>query len=119
MTATSRTRTATAPTRKELLKALAERGYSGPRSFTATALRRILDWFRTSAPVAEADGIPSGALISMHPDLQPQAAHPRRISQRKQAVLDALVDVGMILSNDGAAKAKVYLAEKIDALQTS
>lgn len=55
----------------------------------------------------------------MHPDLRPQAAHPRRISQRQQAVLDALVDVQMILSNDGAAKAKVYLAEKIDALQTS
>lgn len=46
MTRSNPTRTTTASTRKDLLGSLAEFGYTGPTSFTAAVLRRILDWVR-------------------------------------------------------------------------
>jgi len=46
MTGSNPTRTTTASTRKDLLGSLAEFGYTGPTSFTAAVLRRILDWVR-------------------------------------------------------------------------
>jgi hypothetical protein len=119
MTDTSPTRTATALTRKDLLDSLRERGYAGPTSFTATVLRRVLDWVRAGSPKDQADGIPNGALFAVYPDLRPQPVSAKRISQRQQAVLDALIDVQAVLSNDGAAKAKVYLSAKIDELSAA
>lgn len=119
MTDTNPTRTATAPTRKDLLDSLVERGYAGPTSFTASVLRRVLDWVRAGSPIDQADGIPTGVLYAVHPDLRPQPVKAKRINQRQQAVLDALIDVQTVLSNDGAAKAKVYLATKIDELSAA
>lgn len=116
MTDTNPTRTSTAPTRKDLLDSLAERDYTGPTSFTATVLRRVLDWVRAGSPADQADGIPSGVLYAVHPELRPQPIKVKRISQRQQAVLEALVEVQAVLSNDGAAKAKAFLADKIDGL---
>lgn len=116
MTDTTPTRTATAPTRKDLLDSLTERGYAGPTSFTATVLRRVLDWLRAGSPTDQIDGIPTGVLYAVHPDLRPQPVKVKRINQRQQAVLEALVEVQSVLSNDGAAKAKTYLADKINEL---
>lgn len=57
-------------TRTELLAALAERGYSGPVSFTATTLRDVLAWLEAGAPEAD-ESIPNGARFAVHPHLRP------------------------------------------------
>ncbi|WP_186315163.1 hypothetical protein [Curtobacterium sp. BH-2-1-1] len=116
---TTPSRTATAPTRKDVLALLSERGYAGPTSFTVTVLRRVLDWVRAGGPADQADGIPAGVLFAVHPDLRPQLTKAKRISQRQQAVLDALVEVQAVLSNDGATKAKAFLADKINELSAA
>jgi hypothetical protein len=57
-------------TRKDLLARMVELGYTGPTSYTATVLRDVVEWLEAGAPQGN-EGIPSGVLYAVHPDLRP------------------------------------------------
>lgn len=78
-----------APTgRAAVLKELADLGWDGPTSYTATVLRDdLLPWVAAGKP-ADAANVPAGAMNYAHP--QPKTAKARRLSKN---YLAALADV--------------------------
>ena len=74
--------------RAAVLKELADLGWDGPTSYTATTLRDdLLPWVAAGKP-ADAANIPAGAMNHAHP--QPKTAAARRLSKN---YLAALADV--------------------------
>lgn len=105
---------AKAPTRKELLAALDKHKYEGPRSFTATTLGVVVAWLDAKAPATKADGIPTGVLYAVHPELKPvKAAAVRKPSKTYVAGYDA----AMVAVREHLASAKTVgdVAKFIDA----
>lgn len=108
------TKAATAkPTRAELLALLDQHKYTGPRSFTATMLSGIVGWLDAKAPKDKIDGVPTGAVHAVHPDLKPEpAAKARRLST---GYLAALADVLAVLDGAHGGDVRAFV---VDGLST-
>ena len=86
-------------TRADLLARLDHHKYAGPRSYTATTLSAVAEWLDAKAPKDKIDGVPSGVVFAVHPDLRPVAA-PKAKTLSK-GYLSALADVLAVLDQSG------------------
>lgn len=80
-----------------MLTRMAELGYNGPTSYTATVLREsVLPWLEAGAPEGD-ESIPAGVMQAMHPHLRPAP----KAKKLPAAYLRALADLRAML-DDGA-----------------
>ena len=104
-------------TRADLLALLDKHSYAGPRSYTATTLSAVAEWLDAKAPKDKIDGVPSGVVFAVHPDLRPVAA-PKAKTLSKTYIAgrrDALVEVGSLIQGKDASVAALrsWLLEQV------
>ena len=91
------------PTRSDLLTQLADLGWSGPTSYTATILNDVLVPWVAGGMSTDAEGIPAGAMNHAHPkpkaERQPSAAYTKGFNE-------ALINL-TVLIKDGATFTEV------------
>ncbi|WP_440709738.1 hypothetical protein [Herbiconiux sp. YIM B11900] len=97
--------TTRAPSRVEALAILKDKGYTGPTSFTVTALREILAWFEVGTP-KDAGSIPTGVLYAVHPDLRPaKTTTAKALTKHQEGYQAALSDIAAFGNNLKAIQA--------------
>ena len=84
-------------TRTDLLALLDKHKYAGPRSYTASMLSGIVEWLDAKAPKDKIDGVPSGVVFAVHPEMRPVAAPKAKTLSKNY--LAALADVLNALDN--------------------
>ena len=110
---TAKKATTAKPTRADLLALLDQHKYTGPRSFTATTLSGIVEWLDAKAPKDKVDGVPTGAVYAVHPDLKPEpVVKARRLSA---GYLSALADVLAVLDGAHGGDVRAFV---VDGLAT-
>ncbi|GGD15514.1 hypothetical protein [Nocardioides daphniae] len=95
--------------RSALLDELKAAGWTGPTSYTATALREtLLPWVKAGCPAGN-EGIPAGAMNHAHP--KPKVERKTRASKARVA---ALGDVATLIQGGASlADVKKWLAEQL------
>ena len=106
-------------TRADLLARLDHHKYAGPRSYTATVLSGIVEWLDAKAPKDKIDGVPSGVVYAVHPEMRPVAA-PKAKTLSKTYIAgrrDALVEVGSLMQGKDASVAALrsWLLAQVEA----
>ena len=99
-------------TRADLLALLDKHNYTGPRSYTATTLSAVAEWLDAKAPKDKIDGVPSGVVYAVHPEMRPVAApKTRRLSK---GYLWALADVlDHMDSDEGGGDVRAFVTERL------
>lgn len=109
------------PTRNDLLRQLADLGWTGPTSYTATILNDVLvPWIAAGCQDGQAqrEQVPAGAMNHAHP--KPKAERKQSASYLKGRH-DALVEVGSLMQGKGATVAMLrsWLLEQVEAIAAS
>ena len=106
--------------RADLLALLDKHKYTGPRSYTATALSAAVEWLDAKASKDKIDGVPSGVVYAVRPEMRPATA-PKAKTLSKTYIAgrrDALVEVGSLMQGKDASVAALrsWLLEQVEAI---